>query len=100
MLPNGFYKAGSNSIQVVNGVVTAVTACSGGGATYAQITAQNPSGANIAVVYRSDLYATNTIFSNTIGATVIQMIFQMEALHSLRELDIHFIMEDLPEQTL
>ena len=69
VLPNGFYKAGSNSIQVVNGVVTAVTACSGGGATYAQITAQNPSGANIAVVYRSDLYATNTIFSNTIGAT-------------------------------
>ena len=69
VLPNGFYKAGSNSIQVVNGVVTAVTACSGGGATYAQITAQNPSGTNIAVVYRSDLYATNTIFSNTIGAT-------------------------------
>tara|TARA_R110000822_G_scaffold131029_5_gene267866 strand:- start:1186 stop:2580 length:1395 start_codon:yes stop_codon:yes gene_type:complete len=69
-LANGYYRLNNGTaILVANGVVTTVATCSGGGPSYAVITATNPGGTNIAVVYRSDLYSTNTIFSNTIGAT-------------------------------
>ena len=45
-----------------------ITITTSGPPTYAELLAYDPSGAPTAVQYRSDLYATNTIFTNTIGA--------------------------------